>query len=196
MNVLVQKESVDTLGEYERVPIQFMVERILDIRQDDSTGFALTEQVLDRPYLKDYDAMDNGGPEKWPEHFDLSNWVFLAAHSGGQRVGGAALALDTPAVRMLEGRTDLAVLWDIRVSTEIRGKGVGSALFRAAEREAIEKGCTELKVETQNINVPACRFYEAQGCMLRAIDLCAYPELPNEVQMLWYKDLVASVNSA
>ena len=47
MNVLVQKESVDTLGEYERVPIQFMVERILDIRQDDLTGFALTEQVLD-----------------------------------------------------------------------------------------------------------------------------------------------------
>ena len=97
---------------------------------------------------------------------------------------------------MLEGRTDLAVLWDLRVSTEIRGQGVGSALFRAAEREAIEKGCTELKVETQNINVPACRFYEAQGCVLRAIDRCAYPQLPNEVQMLWYKDLVASVNSA
>ena len=53
-----------------------------------------------------------------------------------------------------------------------------------------------LKVETQNINVPACRFYEAQGCILRAIDRCAYPQLPNEVRMLWYKDLVASVNSA
>ena len=184
------------LGEYARIPIRFMVERILDIRQGDSSiGFALTEQVLDCPYLKDYDAMD-GGPEKWPERFDLSKWVFLAAHNGGQRVGGSALALDTPGVRMLEGRTDLAVLWDLRVSTEIRGQGVGSALFRAAEREAIEKGCTELKVETQNINVPACRFYEAQGCVLRAIDRCAYPQLPNEVQMLWYKDLVASVNSA
>ena len=195
MNVPVQKESVAALGEYARIPIRFMVERILDIRQGDSIGFTLTEQVLDRPYLKDYDAMDSGGPEKWPEQFDLSNWVLLAAHSGGQRVGGAAVALDTPGVRMPEGRTDLAVLWDIRVSTEIRGQGVGSALFRAAEREAIEKGCTELKVETQNINVPACRFYEAQGCRLRTIDRCAYPQLPNEVQMLWYKDLVASANS-
>ena len=96
MNVSVQKESVAALGEYARIPIRFMVERILDIRQGDSIGFALTERVLGRPYLKDYDAMDNGGPEKWPEQFDLSNWVFLAAHNGGQRVGGAAVALDIP----------------------------------------------------------------------------------------------------
>ena len=47
MNVAVRKESVAALGEYARIPIRFMVERILDIRQGDSSiGFALTEQVL------------------------------------------------------------------------------------------------------------------------------------------------------
>ena len=69
-----------------------------------------------------------------------------------------------------------------------RGRGVGSALFGAAESWAAARGCTELKVETQDINVRACRFYEARGCRLRAIDRATYPGL-DEVQMLWYRAL-------
>jgi len=37
--------------------------------------------------------------------------------------------------------------------------------------------------------VPACRFYEARGFALEAIDPLAYPELPKEIQFLWYKDV-------
>ena len=88
---------------------------------------------------------------------------------------------------MLERRLDLAVLWNIRVSPEARGRKVGSALFRAAEAWAAARGCQQLKVETQNINVPACRFYSRQRCVLGAINSFAYSELPNEVQLLWYK---------
>jgi hypothetical protein len=47
----------------------------------------------------------------------------------------------------------------------------------------------ELKIETQNTNVGACRFYERQGCELRAIHRAAYPQFPEEIQLLWYKDL-------
>ena len=46
-----------------------------------------------------------------------------------------------------------------------------------------------MKVETQNVNVPACRFYARQGCVLGAINRFAYPDLPDEVQLLWYKTL-------
>jgi ribosomal protein S18 acetylase RimI-like enzyme len=90
---------------------------------------------------------------------------------------------------MLEGREDLAILWDIRVSPEVRGQGIGSALFRAAEVRAGAEGCRQLKVETQNINVAACRFYARRGCVLRAANQMAYAEFPDEVQLLWYKDL-------
>ena len=93
---------------------------------------------------------------------------------------------------MLEGRQDLAIVWDIRVLPEARGKGVGSALFREAEAWARAKGCRQLKVETQNINVVACRFYARHGCVLRAVNHMAYGEFPNEDQMLWYKDLSGS----
>ena len=125
----------------------------------------------------------------------MSNWGVFAARVEGRRVGGAVVAFNTPGMIMLEGRDDLAVLWDIRVCPEARGRGVGSALFCAAEAWAKARGCRQLKVETQNINVAACRLYEHQGCMLTAIDRFAYPELPDEIQLLWYKVLAGGCHS-
>jgi hypothetical protein len=37
----------------------------------------------------------------------------------------------------------------------------------------------------------ACRFYQKMGCTLGAIDRFAYPRLPGEVQLLWWKALQA-----
>jgi ribosomal protein S18 acetylase RimI-like enzyme len=75
------------------------------------------------------------------------------------------------------------------VSPAARGRGAGRALFAAAEGWARARGCRELKVETQNVNVPACRFYMRQGCALGAVNRGAYPGLTGEIQLLWYKDL-------
>jgi len=99
------------------------------------------------------------------------------------------VARDTPGVHMLENRRDLAVLWDLRVAPARRGAGVGTALFRAAAAHASAHGCRQLKIETQNINVAACRFYARRGCTLGAIHRFAYPGLPDEVQLLWYRTL-------
>jgi GNAT superfamily N-acetyltransferase len=66
---------------------------------------------------------------------------------------------------------------------------VGRALFVAAEAWAVARGCKQLMVETQNVNVDACRFYAAVGCELGAIHRFAYPELPDEIQLLWFKTL-------
>ena len=43
-------------------------------------------------------------------------------------------------------------------------------------------------VETQNVNVRACRFYARQGFALGAVNRDAYPDLPDEVLLLWYKE--------
>jgi GNAT superfamily N-acetyltransferase len=56
--------------------------------------------------------------------------------------------------RSCRGRDDVAVLWDIRVSPRERGRGIGSALFRAAGDWARARGCRWFKIETQNVNVP------------------------------------------
>ena len=90
---------------------------------------------------------------------------------------------------MLEARSDLAVLWDIRVRREYRRSGIGSQLLDKCAEWARRKGCSRLKIETQDINVPACRFYAAKGCELRGIHHGMYSELPDEVQFLWYLNL-------
>ena len=90
---------------------------------------------------------------------------------------------------MLEGREDLALIWDLRVAAAFRGQGVGARLIDAAEEWARSHACRELKVETQNINLPACRFYARCGFELSAVNRRAYPELPDEIQLLWSKRL-------
>ncbi|MBV9108261.1 MAG: GNAT family N-acetyltransferase [Gemmatimonadetes bacterium] len=147
--------------------------------------------MVDAPCVKDYDAIPGNRPTDWPARFDMSRWGIVSAWVEGARIGGAVVALDTAGVEMLEGRRDLAVLWDLRVAPARRGRGLGTLLFRAAERWAAGRGARWLKVETQNVNVPACGFYARQGCTLGAIHRFAYPDLPDEAQLLWYKRIRA-----
>jgi len=191
MTIELMEEPMTALPEYARVPIVFTVDGVLDVtdRVGDPGGFELSERRLDVPYEKDYDAIAGEGPWQWARRFDLSKWALFTARLTTGVVGGAAVAFDTPELAMLEGRRDLAVLWDIRVAPNARRQGVGSALFERVEAWAHLHGCRQLKIETQNTNVRACRFYERQGCQLRAIRRGAYPQLPAEVQLLWYKDL-------
>ena len=188
MDVVISEEPVGSLGDYASIPIAFGVASTFEVRRE-GERFVLSEVPVPAPYLKDYDAIHGEHPSGWARRFDVSRWGVLAARAGGIRVGGAVIAFDTPGVDMLEGRRDLAVLWDVRVAPDARGLGVGAALFRAAEAWARARGCRQIKVETQNVNVPACRFYARQGCVLTTVDPSAYPGLCGEIQLLWYKDL-------
>jgi GNAT superfamily N-acetyltransferase len=143
---------------------------------------------VDSPYVKNYDAIGDR-PEDWSARFDTSQWALFVARADGRCVGGATVAYRTPGLDMLESRTDLAVLWDTRIAPSFRGRGVGRRLFESAEAWASARGCRELKVETQNVNVAACRFYSALGCELRIVREGAYPQCPGETQLLWYKAL-------
>jgi GNAT superfamily N-acetyltransferase len=187
----IREESLTFLEEYARISIAFEVSRILELSLRDGGigGFELVDRPVAPASVRDYDAIPGNRPMDWGRRFDLSNWGLFSARLDGECAGGAVVAFKTPGVLMLEDRRDLAVLWDLRVSPQARRRGVGAALFAAAEQWARERGCCTLKVETQNINVPACRFYASRGCTLGAIHRFAYPEHPEEVQLLWYKNL-------
>ncbi|MEO7658258.1 MAG: GNAT family N-acetyltransferase [Pyrinomonadaceae bacterium] len=141
-------------------------------------------------YHKDYDAHER--PSTWRSRFDTSNWGIFAAFDGENRIGGATAAWKTPYLEMLEDRDDLVCLWDLRVHPGHRNRGVGRRLFESVVAWALKRQCTELKVETQDINVDACRFYARQGCELRGMNKNAYPPELNEVQLLWYRNLGGS----
>jgi streptothricin acetyltransferase len=184
----------DCLPEYATVPVAFEIRALLrPILLDGGLGgITLSHEPVQPPYTKDYDSSEEGGPEAWALEWDLTSWAFFLLRRGGRCLGAAAVAYGTPAINLLDGRDDLAVLWDIRVRPESRRQGLGQQLFRQAADWARARGCRQLKVETQNINVPACRFYAAQGCRLGAIHRHAYtrrPELAHETMLLWYLEL-------
>jgi GNAT superfamily N-acetyltransferase len=195
VSVEIRQEAATpgALSEHARVSIAFVVERVLEVRLPDDGlgGMLLADVPVAHPYVKDYDAIEGERPGQWARRFDISNWGMIGAYQHGARVGGAVIAFRTAGLCMLGGREDVAVLWDIRVAPGHRGGGVGSALFRAAEDWAGARGCSYLKIETQNVNSAACRFYQKMGCTLGAIDRFAYPEFPGEVQLLWQKALAS-----
>jgi GNAT superfamily N-acetyltransferase len=190
MIIEVTEDRERDLAAYASISIAYEVRELFDVSRHGAVpdGFALAARRVDTPYMKDYDA-DGVGPETWGSRFDLSHWRIFVARALGRRVGGAAVVFRAPDVDMLGGDPELALLWDIRVAPEARGHGVGSALVATAEAWAAANGARWLEIETQNVNVPACRFYSARGYVLRAVDPHAYPSLPNETQLLWRKAL-------
>jgi GNAT superfamily N-acetyltransferase len=190
VSLAVVEESADALPSYGAVPIAFRVEtrfRVEPVRGG-LGGLMLVEEPV-AAYIKDYDADERERPANWPRRWDLSRWGILSAFDGPRRVGGAAVAWKTANLELLEGRDDLAIVWDLRVHPDWRGRGVGHLLFARALAWARERGCRRLKVETQDVNVPACRFYARQGCELEAIRRHAYDTAPDEVQLLWSREV-------
>jgi GNAT superfamily N-acetyltransferase len=196
MSIEIQKVGVDLLHRYAEIPISFEVKSVFRIEMIDKGlgGFGLIEEKV-TPYMKDYDSIeedDDPRPIGWTKRFDVSKWGFFLALDESRAVGGATVAIDTPDVNMLESRKDLAVLWDIRVHPDERRHGVGARLFKHAADWAKQKGCKQLKIETQNVNVPACRFYAKQGCELGAIHRYGYagcPDVAYEAMLFWYLEL-------
>lgn len=191
MIVDVGQESQPDLHAYARVSIAFEVREVMDVTATNSGAarFSVSARPAGSVYVKDYDAMD-GGPLAWPARFDLSHWTFFAARARGERVGGAAVVFRAPDIEMVHDRPDVALLWDIRVAPHARGRGVGSALIAAVEAWTTLQGAKWLEVETQNINAPACRFYQRSGFELHANNPGAYRDLPGETQLLWLKRLL------
>ena len=191
MNIEIVEEPVSALPDYGEVPIAFLIKSRyrIEINEKEQCGYSLEEEAVTTPYIKDYDQIKSERPTYWQKRWDVTNWGIFSAIDGSQRVGGAVVAWKTPGLSVLENRDDLAVLRDIRVHPDQRGHGIGSQLFKHAIDWAREKGCKMIEIETQNNNIPACRFYENQGCSLDAVKHNAYTEFPDEIQLLWYLKL-------
>jgi ribosomal protein S18 acetylase RimI-like enzyme len=190
VGLTIHQESPGSLADYASIPIAFEVRRVLDVSPaaTDPTRFVLTERAVE-PYTKDYDAEGDSNPSRWPTRFDLAGWAFFLGRDRGRPVGAAACVFDSPDIGMLHGQPGVALLWDIRVAPEARGRGVGRSLLEKVEHWSAARGARWLEVETQNMNVSACRFYQRNGFELRSVNPNAYPDLPDEIQLLWYKQL-------
>ena len=83
---------------------------------------------------------------------DAGTGFYVVAWDGGHPVGHAYLALTSP----LE-------VQDMYVLPELRGRGIGTALLRAAEDEARTRGATRLTLTVGVDNAGARQLYERHG---------------------------------
>ncbi len=186
--ITIKEDSMKALDKYSEVSIAFMVEARYVAVPIGGTGEAwrLVRERVEKPWVKDYDGGES--PTRWLR-WDNTNWRILSAFVGEERVGGAIVVHDSPELCFLEGRDDLAAIWDIRVAPEWRRRGVGAKSFERVVTYAKSVGCEELKIETQDVNVNACDFYASRGCRLASVIPGAYEEWPEEVEFDWWLDL-------
>ena len=178
--------SASDLERYAEVSIEFESARSYQVEPRGDGGFSLRAVALKSPISKDFDRYEH--PVDW-QKWDLRNAAMFRACLGGRPVGGAVVVRDMPKLNLLEGRKDLAVLWDLRVAPEFRRQKIGGRLLREATRWARQKRCREVKVESQNNNVRACDFYKKHGFRLSEANRGVYRIFPDEIQMIWKRSL-------
>jgi GNAT superfamily N-acetyltransferase len=185
------EENACCLNEYSLVPISFNVTERLNLERVERgiEAASLPTRAVTPSYVKDYDLIRGHRPTEWGLRWDLSKWRFVAAYLDGHRAAGAAVVIDTTEIEGESARADVAVLWDLRVRAECRRQGIGRQLIGYVEDLIRAHGMMCLKAETQDVNVAACRFYARSGFLLKDINRSAYPDLPDEVQIVWTKGI-------
>ena len=128
---ILEGVSEADLDRYAKVSIEFTTAEKYEVREREGGGFALGICALPAPILTDFDAHEH--PTEWVK-WDLRNAAMFEAHLDGRLVGGAVVVRDMPKLNLLEGRKDLAVLWDLRVAPEFRRQKIGAVGGRPCSR--------------------------------------------------------------
>ena len=144
--------------------ISFSTDTVYRVAQD-GLSFRLVEETATPPLHKSY-PFDPTDPE------ERGNWTHAVVAKAGERLVGFAAAQYVAWNRR-------AVIWHLYVARDYRGQGIGTRLLDSAEGFARDVGARCLWMETQNVNVPAVRFYLRSGFTLCGLDTSLYdPEGP------------------
>ena len=135
-----------------------------DVRWEESpqrTSFSLDLVDLDEAFVR-----------RW-KHEHMTDWYrsLLAEElSFGARDGDRLIGLAITESRW----NDEAMVWELHVDEQHRGRGIGKQLLSAVEAAATTKNMRAVVLETQTTNVAAISFYRACGYTLQGIDLSFY----------------------
>ncbi|WP_433827254.1 GNAT family N-acetyltransferase [Actinoplanes sp. CA-015351] len=117
---------------------------------DDADGVAL--RTAQRAELDARYGTGDHEPGTPPSAADID--LFLVATAAGKAVGCGALR------RLDEASAEVKRMY---VTPESRGSGVSTAILRALEAAAVERGWTTIRLETGPAQPDAMRFYEREG---------------------------------
>ncbi len=174
MEIIIREMDEQTIQNVDRCDNTFTVEsRLVLSAVDGEISYSVApippRQKNFPPEAKDYRAYLTD-PEK----------VIFFAYADGELAGQ---------IRIMKWWNAFAYIDDLAVEPRFRKHGVGRALIQRGIEWARAKGFPGLMLETQNINIPACRLYKSCGFELGGFDRNVFKALmpsTDEIAMYWY----------
>ena len=155
---------------YASLPMHISANSIYTLTRPDAMTLSLKKAPRE-PFA--FDVADEH-PEAWKTFITMRNFKMFGIYEENRLAAAMSLVHDNPSVRMLDGREDVLLVWDLRVHPDYQRKGYGKALIAHAENEAKTLGVKHLRIETQNTNPNAVDFYSSMGFELSHIREHAY----------------------
>ncbi|WP_297202501.1 GNAT family N-acetyltransferase [uncultured Pluralibacter sp.] len=163
-----------------------------DLTRLECCDFSFTVSQIARGPFNDDDLHVEQVSEPWRKIYALDIQT-LANHSDDPH---ALFRVAETAAGELAGFITASVSWNNFVSVDYiavdagqRRSGAAGKLMASVINWAKERDAPGLRLETQNINVPACRFYQRNGFRLGGYDRFLYHAMPEkgEVALFWYQ---------
>ncbi|MCL2364679.1 MAG: GNAT family N-acetyltransferase [Defluviitaleaceae bacterium] len=138
-------------------------------------AWSYTECLLDAPYEKNYPASELN----CEDFINNPHQIIYFYYDENECVGQ---------IEITKNWNGYALIQNIAVAKNSRKKGVGAQLMNAAIEWAKASGLSGLTLETQDINVSACRFYNKIGFRIGGVDTMLYANLDtaHEKAIFWY----------
>jgi streptothricin acetyltransferase len=174
MEIIIREIDKDILQDLNKCDANFTVDSKLVLRAEN--GIIHYSVVSVEPYQKRY-AIDE---KDYPSYISNPNKTIYFAYVDGQVAGQIGVIKHWNAYAWID---------DFAVDLHFRQLGVGRAMMQRVVNWAKVRHLPGIMLETQDINVPACRFYENFGFRLYGFDTYLYKGLnPNtdEIALYWY----------
>ena len=127
------------------------------------------------PRMKAADDMIRTYVDELQERCAAEDGVILVAEMAGEVVGYTTVFAAVPNDDPDEIDYTVAYVHDIAVRDSHRGQAIGTALLKAAEAHALERGATCLRISVLAQNKGALALYERLGFEARVIELEKQP---------------------
>jgi ribosomal protein S18 acetylase RimI-like enzyme len=174
MDIQIREIDKDNLSQINCCDNSFLVENKFRLHaRDEEITYSSAPA---RPFLKSYppDELD------YSSYIDNPEKTIFFAYCDEQLAGQIILRKNWNGYAYVE---------DIAVDSRFRRQGIGKRLMVQSVEWAKSKALTGIMLETSNVNIAACQFYERFGFKLGGFDRFLYKAVmpgTEEVAMYWY----------
>ncbi|WP_316252443.1 GNAT family N-acetyltransferase [Bacillus sp. YC2] len=179
MELTIRKMTKEDQDQLIEIDDRFTADSILVLSMDKNKIHYTVENIPG--YIKSYkDDEQLEESSDFSAYIDHPDQAVYAAYIDDQLAGY---------VTVKRNWNEYAYIEDMKVDIKHRRQGIGRTLVEQVIQWAKEHKMPGIMLETQNVNVKACQFYESCGFKIGGFDFCLYKGIKkhaNEAALYWY----------